>query len=80
MLAFAESLARRATWLPAADQRDEYLSVVPKVLILAPSAACTSALLLRGWEPKTHGCWPCADHVVACKWNISRMWSKLSQA
>ena len=35
MLAFAESLARRATWLPGAEQRDEYLSAVPKVLALA---------------------------------------------
>jgi len=44
VLAFAESLARRATWLPAAEQRDEYLSAVPKVLALVPHATWYSGL------------------------------------
>ena len=52
VLAFAESLARRATWLPAADQRDEYLSAVPKVLALVMRATCTLASLLRIQEPQ----------------------------
>ena len=30
VLASAEALARRAAWLPAAQQRDIYLSAVPK--------------------------------------------------
>ena len=56
VLAFAESLARRATWLSSADQRDDFLSAVPKVLALRICWASTLASILCDPNAMMHGC------------------------